>query len=114
VLAAVEERVVGPDGVVPGHADGGDGGLFNGILARYLVDAAIRLPALAPAATRIVLASADAAWRGRAVLADGPVFAQDWRLPARVPAAGTAEADLSVQLSAWMLFEAAAAVQRVG
>lgn len=114
VLGAVAARLAGPDGVVPGHTDGGDGGLFNGILARYLVDAAIRLPALAPAATRLVLASADAAWRGRAELAGGPVFAQDWRRPARVPTAGTAEADLSVQLSAWMLLEAAAAVQRVG
>jgi predicted alpha-1,6-mannanase (GH76 family) len=42
------------------------------------------------------------------------VFAQDWRRPARVPRPGRAEADLSVQLSAWMLLEAAAAVQRAG
>jgi len=42
------------------------------------------------------------------------VFAQDWRRSARTPRAGLAEADLSVQLSAWMLLEAAAAVQRAG
>ena len=38
----------------------------------------------------------------------GPVFAPDWRRPARTPRPGVPEADLSVQLSAWMLLEAAA------
>ena len=66
LLDAVGTHVVGPDGVVPGYDDGGDGGLFNGILARYLADAALRRPELAPAARRIVLASAAAAWEGRA------------------------------------------------
>ena len=108
-------HVVGPDGVVPGYDDGGDGGLFNGILARYLADAALRRPELAPDAPR------GSCWRapqrpGRAGRnsAGGPVFAQDWRRPARAPRPGRAEADLSVQLSAWMLLEAAAAVQRAG
>jgi len=55
-----------------------------------------------------------AAWEGRLELGGGPVFAQDWRRSARTPRAGLAEADLSVQLSAWMLLEAAAAVQRAG
>ncbi len=114
LLDAVGAHVVGPDGVVPGYDDGGDGGLFNGILARYLADAALRRRELAPAARRIVLASAAAAWEGRQELAGGPVFAQDWRRPARPPRTGGAEADLSVQLSAWMLLEAAAAVQRAG
>jgi predicted alpha-1,6-mannanase (GH76 family) len=114
LLDAVSTHMVDPDGVVPGYDDGGDGGLFNGILARYLADAALRRPELAPAARRIVLASATAAWEGRMEIAGGPVFAQDWRRPARAPRAGRAEADLSVQLSAWMLLEAAAAVQRAG
>jgi len=114
LLDAVTKHVAGSDGVVPGYHDGGDGGLFNGILVRYLADAALRRPEFAPAATRIVLASARAAWGGRVEIAGGPVFAQDWRRPAREPGAGTAEADLSVQLSAWMLLEAAAAVQRAG
>ena len=39
------------DNVIRG-AGGGDGGLFNGILARYLTDAAERRPELAPRATR--------------------------------------------------------------
>ena len=50
LLDAVGRHVVGPDGVVPGYDDGGDGGLFNGILIRYLADAALRRPELAPAA----------------------------------------------------------------
>jgi predicted alpha-1,6-mannanase (GH76 family) len=114
LLDAVTAHMVGPDGVVPGYDDGGDGGLFNGILVRYLADAALRRPDLAAGAGRVVLASAAAAWEGRVEVAGGPVFAQDWRRRARVPRSGRAEADLSVQLSAWMLLEAAAAVQRAG
>ena len=112
VLDAIATRMAGPDDVLPGFDDGGDGGLFNGILARYLADAAVRRPELTPVAARLVLASAEAAWRGRADVAGGPVFAQDWRQPAREPRTGVAEADLSVQLSAWMLLEAAAAATR--
>ena len=76
VLDAIATRMAGPDDVLPGFDDGGDGGLFNGILARYLTDAAVRRPELTPVATRLVLASADAAWRGRAEVAGGPVFAR--------------------------------------
>ncbi|WP_103381877.1 glycoside hydrolase family 76 protein [Pseudonocardia dioxanivorans] len=108
VLDAVATRMAGADGVVPGYDDGGDGGLFNGILARYLADAARRRPELAAPARRLVLASAESVWDNRAEIATGPVFAHDWRRPARVPAQGTPEADLSVQLSGWMLLEAAA------
>jgi predicted alpha-1,6-mannanase (GH76 family) len=114
LLEAVTAHMMGPDGVVPGYDDGGDGGLFNGILIRYLADAALRRQELAPMARRIVLASAVAAWEGRIEVGGGPVFAQDWRKPALAPRPGRAEADLSVQLSAWMLLEAAAAVQRAG
>ena len=46
MLDAISARMVGPDGVIPGFGDGGDGGLFNGILARYLADAAVRRPEL--------------------------------------------------------------------
>jgi predicted alpha-1,6-mannanase (GH76 family) len=112
--AAVLEAVTtmaGPDGVIPGYDDGGDGGLFNGILARYLADAAVRRPELAASASRLVLSSAEAAWQGRVDLdgkVGGPVFAPDWRRPARNPRPGVPEAELSVQLSAWMLVEAAA------
>ena len=103
--------MAGPDDVLPGFDDGGDGGLFNGILARYLADAAVRRPDLTPVAARLVLASADAAWRGRAEVAGGPVFAQDWRQPA-VNRERVSPSRPSVQLSAWMLLEAAAAAAR--
>ena len=40
------------------------------------------------------------------------MFAPDWRQPARTPGPGVPESDLSVQLSAWMLLEAAATAAR--
>ncbi len=111
VLNAIT-TMAGPDRVIPGFDDGGDGGLFNAILARYLADTAVRRPELTALAAPLVLASAEAAWQGRTDLdhptAGGPVFAPDWRRPARTPRPGVPEADLSVQLSAWMLMEAAA------
>lgn len=112
VLEAVATRIVDRHDVVTGGGPG-DGGLFNGILARYLADAALRRPGLAPVAERILRASAAAAWHGRAEVTGGPVFSPDWRLPARSPGPGVPEADLSVQLSAWMLTEATAVVGRV-
>ncbi|GEL18405.1 glycoside hydrolase family 76 protein [Pseudonocardia asaccharolytica] len=108
VLAAVAERIAGADGVIPGGTDAGDGGLFNGILARYLAEATLRRRELAADAGRLVLASAESVWANRAEAEGGPVFAEDWRRPARIPARDTPEADLSVQLSGWMLLEAAA------
>jgi predicted alpha-1,6-mannanase (GH76 family) len=111
LVDSVTRHLARSDGVLPG-CGGGDGGLFAGILARYLADAALRRPELTAAASRMVLASADAAWSGRAEVRGGPVFSADWLRPAAEPRKGTAEADLSVQLSGWMLLEAAATVQR--
>ncbi|WP_281376142.1 glycoside hydrolase family 76 protein, partial [Pseudonocardia pini] len=111
VLHATAAHLAEPGGVIGGYDDGGDGGLFNGILARYLADAAVRLPDL-PHARELVLASAESVWRHRADTPVGPAFAHDWRRQARVPAPGAPEGDLSVQLSAWMLLEAAARVER--
>jgi len=111
VVDAMTHRLAGPDGVLPGSG-GGDGGLFAGITARYLADAAVRRPELTGAASRLVLANAAAAWGGRAEIGGGPVFSADWGRPAVEPRPGVPEADLSVQLGAWMLFEAAARVQR--
>ena len=66
--------------MLPGSG-GGDGGLFAGITARYLADAAVRRPELTAAASRLVLASATAAWDGRAEIGGGPVFSADWATP---------------------------------
>ena len=99
---------------------GGDGGLFAGILARYLALAAVRLreygSAAGDTAARIVVASAEAAWRNRALARGGPVFGPEWSQPAQVPRSSghrRVERDLSVQLSGWMVLEAAAMLERL-
>jgi predicted alpha-1,6-mannanase (GH76 family) len=80
---------------------GGDGGLFAGILARYLALAARRLPPSpeSDVARELVLTSARACWDNAA---DGPVFTSDWSSP------DASSRDLSVQVGAWLLLEAAA------
>jgi predicted alpha-1,6-mannanase (GH76 family) len=103
--------------------------LFGGITARYLALMATALPGDTPedraardTARALVLTSAQSAWDFRQS-ADGlPLFGADWDKTAQVPTAGgataqfvegavsaseVAERDLSVQLSGWMLMEAA-------
>ena len=127
-IDAVARRVTVPDGpsgtlVIRGQG-GGDGGLFGGILARYLALAASALPDLDPElaeparlAGDLVFASAEAAWRNRAIAPGGPLFGPDWTKPAVLPryrpkAEGhLPERDLSVQVGAWMLLEAAARLE---
>ena len=130
LVSAVRDNMA-PEGVIRG-AGGGDGGLFNGILARYLALVATSLPqndaddeAAKDAAAKLVLSSAQAAWDNRQTVEDLPLFAAFWDRTAEVPTAEGKEAqfvegavnaseiperDLSVQLSGWMLMEAAHAV----
>jgi predicted alpha-1,6-mannanase (GH76 family) len=119
-LVAAVESSLADNGVLRGNG-GGDGGLFAGILARYLATVAMALPGDDPAdrdaratAARLVLASAEAAWLQSAKSAHGPLFGPEWAEPAVLPARGDQrpERDLSVQLSGWMLMEAAAALER--
>ncbi|MGB0435837.1 MAG: glycoside hydrolase family 76 protein [Mycobacterium sp.] len=127
LVAAVAEEMA-PDGVIKG-AGGGDGGLFNGILARYLALVVTTLPGRGAkdeqarqTARSVVLASARAAWDNRQTAEDLPLFSAFWDRVAELPTAGTQEAqfiegavnssqiperDLSVQLAGWMLMEAA-------
>lgn len=116
-VGAAIARGVCTDGILHG-AGGGDGGLFAGITARYLALAG---------ADDVVLACAEAAWANRTVTHEGVFFGPDWAVGAQVPTAddplganqqpngvtGAAvpERDLSVQLSGWMLMEAAAVVE---
>ena len=90
------------DGVLRTHG-GGDGGLFTGILVRYLALAATHLPGherTRALAYRLVLDSAADVWAHRVDTAQGPVL-------------GRAQtADLSVQLGGWMVLEAAARLGR--
>jgi predicted alpha-1,6-mannanase (GH76 family) len=113
VLEATARGLAEPSGVIGGYDDGGDGGLFNGILARYLADAALRRPGLRHARD-LVLASAESVWENRADTVAGPAFAHDWRKRARRPTVGVPESELSVQLSGWMVLEAAARLARAG
>ena len=134
LVAAVNEHMA-PSGVLQGSG-GGDGGLFSGITARYLALVATALPgeraedvAARATARKIVLASAKSAWDYRQTVDGLPVFGAFWDRDAELPTAGgsdegaaaqfvagavssseIAERDLSVQLSGWMLMEAAYSV----
>ena len=127
LVAAIAEHMA-PEGVLKG-AGGGDGGLFAGITARYLALAATALPGdsaddagARETARKVVLASAQSAWDYRQTVDGLPLFGPFWDRNAEVPTAGGQEAesvgpavdafqlperDMSVQLSGWMLMEAA-------
>jgi predicted alpha-1,6-mannanase (GH76 family) len=100
------------DGVLRGQG-GGDGGLFAGILARYLALAARRLPAgnEAGAARALVLSSAEACWAGAVDAPGGPLFSPEWSQPASADPVDHGAGDLSVQVGAWLLLEAAATLE---
>ncbi|MFC9790438.1 glycoside hydrolase family 76 protein [Rhodococcus sp. NPDC127528] len=127
LVDAVDKQLT-EGGVIAGGG-GGDGGLFHGILARYLALVAADLPGDTEAdertrrlAAQIVLDSAEAAWENRLQVEGLPLFGSDWSEPARLPGLGEgiatftggtvrssdiAERDFSVQLGGWMLMEAA-------
>ena len=120
LVAAVSDRLTTEaDGIrlLRTHG-GGDGGLFTGILGRYLALAAttdgLALGARDTAAG-LVTSTADALWRGRdrrgrdragAV----SVWSPDPGVDARVGQPPGAPIELSTQVQAWMLLEAAAVV----
>ena len=103
----------------------GDGGLFTGILVRYLALAALdeRLPAdTRTTAATLVNDTAEALWQGRRILraqdrlarAGGHlVFSDRTELPARRIYPEGAAVELSTQLQAWMVLEAAAKITAV-
>ena len=135
IVQAIALHLATPQGVIisPKYESGdGDGGLFKGILARYLAEVAVRMPedsreniATKRVAARLVRASAESLWQHRLEVDGLPVFAAEWTEDAKLPhnyglgPASISEAvgllriderDLSVQLSGWMLLEAAARI----
>ena len=134
-LVAAVAAEMATDGVIKG-AGGGDGGLFNAITARYLALVANTLPGDTPedvtardTARSLVLKSAQAAWDNRQTVDGLPLFGAFWDRTAEIPSAAgeTAqfvagavnpsaipERDLSVQVSGWMLMEAAYVVAESG
>ncbi|WP_301924935.1 glycoside hydrolase family 76 protein [Corynebacterium glaucum] len=136
IIQAIALHLANPQGVIlsPQEESGeGDGGMFKGILARYLADIALRLPedsreniATKKIAARLVLSSAESLWSHRLEVDGLPIFPADWTKDARLPhnyGLGPSsisetigllridERDLSVQLAGWMLLEAAAAIE---
>ncbi|MGP4031156.1 glycoside hydrolase family 76 protein [Pseudarthrobacter sp. 1C304] len=100
----------------------GDGGLFTGILARYLALAAVdpRLEAdTRSTAAALVTDTAEAFWQGRRTLSPGEPLARKggrilFSVRPEVPAQHSypegAAVELSTQLQAWMVLEAAASI----
>ncbi|QAU51571.1 glycoside hydrolase family 76 protein [Corynebacterium pelargi] len=135
LVHAVAKEMATNTGVIDWKTGDGDGGLFKGILVRYLADLVMRIPedndaniATKKIARRLILASAESVWAHRLEVDGLPIFPTDWTEDARLPhnfgVGGSSlsdivrvvridERDLSVQLSGWMLLEAAARVSEV-
>lgn len=134
IEAIARELTVAGTNTVRGQGTG-DGGLFTGILVRYLALAARdhRLPESTRSVAReLVLSTAEAIWAGRSELppAEAAHFGRTWGWPAggqvttaprlvfssdpQRPASETYPAgsavELSTQLQAWMTVEAAASL----
>ncbi|KSU73905.1 Predicted alpha-1,6-mannanase, GH76 family [Pseudarthrobacter enclensis] len=122
VPAASGEQRSGEQGRVLRCEGSGDGGLFTGILCRYLALAArdSRLPGQTrKEAARLVLDTAQAFWDGRRNVmpgessrtpAEAVIFSAHASAPAEATFPAGAVVELSTQLQAWMAIEAAATV----
>ncbi|UKA59260.1 glycoside hydrolase family 76 protein [Arthrobacter sp. FW306-2-2C-D06B] len=130
LVGSVAEHLTlcGPEKLVLRGEGTGDGGLFTGILVRYLALAAadVRLPAPTRAtAGQLVLETAEAVWAGRTVRTDAAhgtsgTYDDDWLIFSTEPQRPAAETyppgtavELSTQLQAWMVLEAAARVRKL-
>jgi predicted alpha-1,6-mannanase (GH76 family) len=109
LVGAVDRGLTAGDGRALVTHGGHDGGLFTGILARYLAlaagDPAVNAAAR-EAARRLVLDTADGFWAGRAPAPARTTFPTD---PTQRASAHD-RLELSTQLQAWMTLEAAAAL----
>lgn len=116
LVGAVSQRLTIEGRPVIRGEGGGDGGLFTGILVRYLALAARdeRLPAgIRATARNLVTGTAEAFWAGRTEKDNGTlVFSPQPHLPAGGEYPAGAAVELSTQLQAWMALEAAAGLNR--
>ncbi|MBT2531239.1 glycosyl hydrolase [Arthrobacter sp. ISL-48] len=134
--AGATTTAVGTNRTVLRCAGTGDGGLFTGILCRYLALAAAdsRLPEPVRAtAARLVLGTAEAFWAGRRHISAAEqlsghpakhlpghpgkhqgnlLFSVHPQIPAEAAYPPGTAVELSTQLQAWMVLEAAAATQK--
>lgn len=116
LVMAVAKHLVLSTGTLRTHG-GGDGGLFTGILVRYLALAAesSALPEFTRSLARtLITTTARALWEGRG---EREVGGRRRRTVAVFPAeprvaVGAEPVELSTQLQAWMIFEAAYRVTR--
>jgi len=116
LVDAVSKRLTVPGRPVIRGEGGGDGGLFTGILVRYLALAARdeRLPSgLRATARSLVTGTAEAFWAGRIEKDNGTVvFSPQPHRPAGEAYPAGAAVELSTQLQAWMVLEAAAGLNQ--
>jgi predicted alpha-1,6-mannanase (GH76 family) len=109
LVAAVERGLTAGDRRALVAHGGHDGGLFTGILARYLALAATDPATDGPTAAtarRLVTSTGEGFWAGRAPSSGGTRFPTD---PTQT-AHPEGRLELSTQLQAWMTLEAAAAL----
>ncbi|RAX46377.1 glycosyl hydrolase [Arthrobacter sp. AQ5-06] len=116
LVDAVAKQLTVPGRPVIRGEGGGDGGLFTGILVRYLALAVRdeRLPAgIRTTARSLVTGTAEAFWAGRTERDNGTaVFSPQPHRPAVQEYPPGAAVELSTQLQAWMTLEAAASLNR--
>jgi predicted alpha-1,6-mannanase (GH76 family) len=108
LVAAVDRGLTIGDARVLVTHGGHDGGLFTGILTRYLALCAGDPATEAPTSTtarRLVSATADGFWAGRSGPTGEIRFATD-----ATESASDGRIELSTQLQAWMTLEAVAAL----
>lgn len=102
---ATEAELTGADGLFPDEEDG-DGGLFKGILTRYLAELCLYAGERGQAAASLLVHNANRLWE--VAQSDRPLFGTDWsQAPAGV-------VSLSSQLSGVMLLERLAELEKQG
>lgn len=99
---ATVDRLADAESGIFSESGSGDGGLFKGVLIRYMTAFILEFPEETDTYRELVLNNADTLWAKTREADDRLLFAADWSAPAEPPL------DLSAQLSGMMLVEHAA------